>query len=234
MGRQEVKNSKKRSRRGKSKTGRGEESVRNEEESGGGEEEERRRASWYLIKQPDSVSTHIWSRYAASPSHRETNSSPPTHSLDARWSYQNNKTHLISMQSYFIKINADLPRGQKWSYTARASLAQILSPFILLLFFLNLPFGPIRLTDRALWPQLMQTSRGKGRTHQATAQTQTCPNTVRLKWRPVTLGASEWARSPFVHSRHVLCIILGVWTHRIWYYFRTVIINRLGSSGKDG
>lgn len=106
------------------------------------------------------------------------------------------------------------------------------------LVLMNWPFNPIQ-------PQLMQTTRGIGvYTRQLHKHKHVLTFTAMIEVEAWNLGESEWAHFQRADGVHVwgveqwpcvirgmfLSIILGVWTHRIWYYFHTVIINCFISS----
>lgn len=95
----------------------------------------------------------------------------------------------------------------------------------------------------------MQTTQGIGvHSRQLHKHKHVLTFTAMIEVEAWNLGESEWAHFPragrdacvqawevtMCDSRHVRGIILGVWTRRIWYYFRTVIINRFISSEKWG
>lgn len=152
------------------------------------------------------------------------------------------------MQSYCTTINtgqtADWPRRQKYSYTMLItsefhssawhgfhSFHSLVCSWQPPLVFMNWPFNYIQLAQRMIQPQLMQTTLSTGvYTRQLHKHKHVLTLSAVTEAKAWNLGESERAHFPFIHSRHVLGIILGVWTHRIWYYFRTVIINHLISS----
>lgn len=96
---------------------------------------------------------------------------------------------------------------------------------------MNWPFNPIQ-------PQLLQTTQGIGvhtrqlhkHKHVLTFTAMIEVNAWNLGESPFPRAACEGGRVTMWDSKHVLSIILGERTHRIWYYSHTVIINRFISS----
>lgn len=98
------------------------------------------------------------------------------------------------------------------------------------LVFMNWPFNPTQ-------PQLMQTTQGiRIYTRQLHKHKHVLTFTAVIEVEDWKLGrvrecmCIQGCAVTTCDSRHVLGIILGVRTHRIWYYFCAVIINRLISS----